>query len=257
MVIYDDYSTEELLFDEPCDVKDLGRIYPVRIKDYKKFQKYTQYLAFSAAHLEIKEDYKLLDTIINTIILSKCGDTKDSNKLENYMMEILLEMCDLISIITRDKISFEIIGGSYTFSNNSGSIFINGYNFNNFRNIVMKQNLLKEPKVFEDKLTQKWYEKALKAKQKNAPKIEFEDVVITVSQDMKMKLSEIKEMNIFQLYYYYYRINHVENYRAVTIFRTCSDKLPNIGYSDGILDMLYKDNDDDVFISTNALSGKL
>ena len=129
--------------------------------------------------------------------------------------------------------------------------------FDILRKIVLKMCLIKEPKIFKDKITQKWYEKALIAKRSKSPDIQFEDILITVSQDMKMSYEEIKNLNIFQLYSYYYRINHVENYKAITIFRTCSSKLPNINYSDGILQILYKEETlDDLTISADSL-GKM
>ena len=188
---------------------------------------------------------------------SKCKDANNLIELNEKIFIVLEEIAQLFSLLTKKNIIYIADKDGYIFKDNEETVNINNCNFDILRKIVLKMCLIKEPKIFKDKITQKWYEKALIAKRSKSPDIQFEDILITVSQDMKMSYEEIKNLNIFQLYSYYYRINHVENYKAITIFRTCSSKLPNINYSDGILQTLYKEETlDDLTISADSL-GKL
>lgn len=257
MIIYKDYDTTNLLFNEPCDIDDLGVIYPISVGDYKKLQNYIQYLIFSEKHLNLTKEAKLLNGIIVMIAGSKCKDANNLIELNEKIFIVLEEMAQLFSLLTKKNIIYIADKDGYIFKDNEETVNINNCNFDILRKIVLKMCLIKEPKIFKDKITQKWYEKALIAKRSKSPDIQFEDILITVSQDMKMSYEEIKNLNIFQLYSYYYRINHVENYKAITIFRTCSSKLPNINYSDGILQTLYKEETlDDLTISADSL-GKM
>lgn len=257
MIIYKDYDTTNLLFNEPCEVEDLGAIYPISVGDYKKLQKYIQYLIFSEKHLNLTKEAKLLNGIIVMIAGSKCKDANNLIELNEKIFIVLEEIAQLFSLLTKKNIIYIADKDGYIFKDNEETVNINNCNFDILRKIVLKMCLIKEPKIFKDKITQKWYEKALIAKRSKSPDIQFEDILITVSQDMKMSYEEIKNLNIFQLYSYYYRINHVENYKAITIFRTCSSKLPNINYSDGILQTLYKEETlDDLTISADSL-GKM
>ena len=240
-----------------CDIDDLGVIYPISVGDYKKLQKYIQYLIFSEKHLNLTKEAKLLNGIIVMIAGSKCKDANNLIELNEKIFIVLEEIAQLFSLLTKKNIIYIADKDGYIFKDNEETVNINNCNFDILRKIVLKMCLIKEPKIFKDKITQKWYEKALIAKRSKSPDIQFEDILITVSQDMKMSYEEIKNLNIFQLYSYYYRINHVENYKAITIFRTCSSKLPNINYSDGILQTLYKEETlDDLTISADSL-GKM
>ena len=258
MIIYKDYDTTNLLFNEPCDIDDLGVIYPISVGDYKKLQNYIQYLIFSEKHLNLTKEAKLLNGIIVMMAGSKCKDANNLIELNEKIFIVLEEIAQLFSLLTKKNIIYIADKDGYIFKDNEETVNINNCNFDILRKIVLKMCLIKEPKIFKDKITQKWYEKALIAKRSTSPDIQFEDILITVSQDMKMSYEEIKNLNIFQLYSYYYRINHVENYKAITIFRTCSSKLPNINYSDGILQTLYKEETlDDLTISADSLGNML
>ena len=258
MIIYKDYDETNLLLNEPCNIDGLGQIYPILVEDYKRFQKYIQYLMFSEKHLKLSEDVSLLNGIIIMMASSKCKDIDDMVELNKKILVVLKEITELFSLLTRKDITYIVNKDGYVFKDNEGAVNINNSNFDILRRVVLRMCLIKEPKLFKDKITQKWYEKALIAKRAKSPEISFGDILVTVSQNMKMSFEKIKKLNIFQLYSYYYRINHVENYKAITIFRTCSDKLPNINYSEGIMNSLFKEESlDDVTISSDSLGQML
>lgn len=39
MKIYKDYTTLNLLFNEPCNIDDKCTIYPISVKDYERFMR--------------------------------------------------------------------------------------------------------------------------------------------------------------------------------------------------------------------------
>lgn len=259
MVIYNNYTTFNLLLNEPCEIEGLGKIYPISVKEYQKFQKYIKYLMFSKNRIESLKNISLLDGVIIMMAGASCKNPQDIIELYSQIVVINKELCELFSMLTHKEVFVrKNKKNQYLFEDIDGDVFINGDNFEALRQAVAKMCLIKEPKVFKDKITQKWYEKALIAKRAKSPEITLEDIIIAVSQDMKMSFEEIGNLNIFQLYSYYYRINHVENYKAITLFRTCSaSKLPDINYSDGTLSSLYKEESlNDLTISADSL-GKM
>ena len=88
MIIYKDYDTTNLLFNEPCEVDGVGTIYPVSLKDYKKLRKYSHYLTFSREYLGIGNDIGLLYALIIAVSRAKCNDIKNlENIIDKYMGE--------------------------------------------------------------------------------------------------------------------------------------------------------------------------
>ena len=255
MQIYKDYTTLNLLFNEPCNIDDKCTVYPISVKDYEKFMGYTKYLSLSKKQLMLGDKDNLLQTVILISVAEKTQGQLDltNPKTIDSMNDVLEDFCRMFSIITKKKIECKS-------SNNGGFYFvgektlIDSNNYDDIREAIMKMTLLKEPKVFKDKLAQKWYNKALIAKQKSRPKIELEDIIIIVSQDLKMSLKDMINMNVFQLYSYYYRIINRDNYDKLMNFKLVTDKVPNTSFSNSVIEMLYKDDDSDMYLDGNTLN---
>lgn len=246
MIIHKDYTTLNLLFNEPCDIDDKCYIYPISLKDYSKFSRYIKYIAVSKKQLKIKETDDFLQSLLIAFMIEKAGSTNllDEN-VSIALKEVITDFEYVFSTLTKKKIKAETYDKGFIFKGEG--ICIDDSNFETIRDVVAKMCLIKEPKVFDDPLMQKWYQKALIAKQSNTPKIDFEDIVVIVSQDMKMSISEILEMNIFQLNCYYQRILQRDNYDKCMNFKLVSDKVPNANFSDKIIEKLYVDDDSDLF----------
>lgn len=255
MVIYKDYTGSSLLFNKPCKIDDKCIVYPISIKDYDKFIKYANYLTISRKQLNLADESELLRNVIIISIASINNgsiDLTDNNSII-CMNKVLNDLCELFTILTRVKLKHKISkNGGFEFVGEG--IVIDDNNYDNLRDVALKISLLKEPKVFKDKLTQKWYNKALIAKQKNQPNLELEDIITIVSQDMKIPFEKMEEMNIVQLYTYYCRITARDNYDKIMNFKLVSDKMPNVSFSDSIIEKLYKDDDSDMYIDGSSLS---
>ena len=253
MVIYNDYTTNELLANEPCIIDDKCIIYPINIKEYSELiNKYSIYLQLSRERLKLsKEDNLLSITIlllIQSMVESENGDIKTN------INKIIGGFEGLFSMVTKKEVKCKRVGNIFRFEGEG--IAINDNNYESVRKVIMKMNLMKEPKVFADPLTQKWYYKALLAKQKNQPKLELEDIIITVIQDMKYSFEYVYGLNIVALYSLYSKIIQRDNYDKVMMFKTVSDKLPNVNFVDSVIERLYKEDDSDMYIDSDTL-GKM
>lgn len=263
MKIYKEYDTESLMFNEPC-IMDKCTLYPILVSDYKEFSRYVQYLIISKKHLKIPDEVDLLQSIIIATIGSYTNGNLDlTNDISRfYMKKVLSDFEKLFSILTRKEMHSRVSkNGGFEFVDAIGdkepSVVIDNKNYDDVRKVAISMACIKEPKVYDNPIMQEWYNRYKLSKQNNKLKFGLEDMVIVVSQDMKIMIDDIKKMNIAQLYAYYNRINHVENYRAVTIFRTVTNKLPNINYIDGVISGLYEDDDKDMFIDLGTIGTQL
>ena len=263
MKIYKEYDTDSIIFNEPC-VMDNCILYPILVSEYKEFSKYMHYLIISRKNLKIPEEAPLLQSVIITTIRSYTNGSLDLTN-ENSMLcmkKVLSDFEKLFSILTRKEIHSRVSkNGGFEFVDVIGSkepsVVIDNKNYDDIRKVAIAMACIKEPKVYDNPIMQEWYNRYKLSKQNNKLKFELADMVIVVSQDMKFTIDDIKKMNIVQLYAYYKRINHVENYKAVTIFRTVTDKLPNINYIDGVISELYEDDDKDMFVDLDNIGKQL
>ncbi|WP_297993924.1 hypothetical protein [uncultured Clostridium sp.] len=255
MIIYKDYDTTSLLFNEPCEINGIGNVYPVLLKDYKKLRKYSHYLTFSKEYLGIGDDVGLLYALIIAFSQDKC---RDAEKIDIAIMETLKEFADLFSIITRKEIIYNEIDNDFVFKSIDGVVTINSENFDVLRNVVLKMCLIKENKVFKNKEVEKWYYKGLKAAQRGKKEIDIDDVVSIVIQDMKYSFEYVYNLNIFQLYVLYARINNSIGYETISKFRCVGEVKSNLEFNDGVIASLYKDIElGDLLMSKEELAGMI
>lgn len=264
------YTERSLELGYPCEVilsnnrsvlyENITKVnlYPIKVKDYDEFIKYSSYLIFGREHLQLNSNVSLLVGVIYYNANSKC---KNITKVEDILEKVpyvLEEICELLYLVTHIKFEASLLNENYVFigKDNNHHIVIDSDNFDIIRDVVMKMNLLKEPKYFEDKLYEQMYYKSIKANRKEGALLS--DIIATVVQDMKYTFEFVANMPMFQLYVLYSRIIHVKTSDAITIYRTCSDKLPNISYTDGVVDNLFKEQDDsDLFADLGGIADKL
>lgn len=252
MVIFRDYTTLELLANNPCVIDDKCTVYPITIREYNEFIKYAVYLQLSKERLRLNEEAKLLSATI--LLLIQSMNENGQGDISSNIDKVTGDFETLFSMVTKKRVRCIHKGGIFRFEGED--VIINDDNYEIIRKVIMTMNLMKEPKVFDDPLYEKMYYKSMKANRKTGASIE--DVVLTVIQDMKYSFEYIYGLNVIQLYGLYSRCVHVKNSDAITIYRTCSDKLPKVDYTDGIIDNLFKEQDDsDLFADLGDLSNKL
>lgn len=258
MIIYKDYDTTDLLFNEPCEVDGIGKIYPVSIKDYKRFKELSSYVVLSRDYLRINNDIELLYAIITIVAKSKCEDSIHFKDLDKKIIETLKEISELFTIITKKEVYFNILQEGFTFTSKDNEVTIDSKNFEILRKVVLKMCLLKEPKVFKNKEVEKWYYKGIKAGQRGKKEIELDDIVSIVIQDMKYTFEYVYNLNIFQLYVLYARINNSVGYETLSKFRCVCEVKSKLEFNDGVISSLYKETElGDLLMSESELKGMI
>ena len=238
--IYKNYDTSSLVLDKPCVVDGIGTFYPVRVKDYIEMQEYGSFLIYNKKYFGLKKDEELLEMVIMANTMSICKDINNEKLFNNSLILVLDKMCNLFSLATRQTIKWDYLGGQYLFTNEDSSIMITQYNFSLVRKIIAMQNLFKDALVFEDKETEKWFYKYKKSQMRGKKVIDFDDILLTVIENMKYTFEYINELSIFQLYALYSKSVHVSNYETISKYRCVGEVKSNIQYTDGVIVDLYK-----------------
>jgi hypothetical protein len=181
---------------KPQLVEDAGYIYPIRLKDWDEFEDNCNPLLITKKHFQIEEDIPLLDLLIFGI-----NDEQIIGNLETIFKLVL--RVEQVSFIYDDE--------RYCFIANENSI-IHSQNYEEVRRIILEQNLLFEPKVYKDPLMQKWAEKVLEARRKNAPNITLEDKVSTIAAFNGKHYWDLQEYTIYQIEMEFARICAIKHY---------------------------------------------
>jgi hypothetical protein len=155
---------------QPDYMEGIGNIYPIKLKDYDKFQECSKLLYISKGNFIECDNIPLLALIF--IYFEQLGLTEE---------ELVISLENLFSLVLKETVKLKTDEKTVWFEINNSDNIINFNNYDVLRSVIMKQNLMHEPKIYKTKLMNQWAEKALKAKQKNAPKITLEDIVSTVS----------------------------------------------------------------------------
>jgi hypothetical protein len=191
------------IFQKPFELKGLGIVYPVKLINWDEFEENVSPIMLSKNHLEltIDQDLPLLDRVV-------IGLQDD---------RVINSLCKVFDIVLKSN-SFKIIVGndSYMFMNENDQI-VDSTNYDELRRIILHQNILFEPKVYKTPALQKWAEKVLKARGKNAPNVTIEDMLSTVSVMAGKHYWDLEQYTIYQLRYDFNRICKIKNYETQSL----------------------------------------
>ena len=73
------------------------------------------------------------------------------------------------------------------------------HNYEEVRNIIMKQNLMFEQKVYKNEMVREWAEMMLEERAKNSAKITIEDMITAVKNYNGLTYEQVMEETIYQL----------------------------------------------------------
>lgn len=249
MEICKGYTTSDVLFDIPYEGMNM-KLYSVLVKEYKEFEKYIKYFIFSKKHYKLDNNTNLFEFIL-AVGVSTYEESYKKKKVEITRDELLdmviKEFENAFSIICRDKIvcNEEALNeGEIAFTNEDNSIRIGRNNFEMLRQIILKQNALKEPKIFENVTEERLAEKYMKAleRKRNGDTIsELGEMANLVSCDTGKSYEDLYNQNIMQLYADYFRCISIQAYKTTTLFATVSDKVTPQEYNEEIISKLFAD----------------
>lgn len=220
----------------PHTVAGVGKVYPVKILDYDNFMQGVSLLRLTKKHFDPKfrEDHSLFSLSV--------AQSYRSNWIAPFLVSL--------QTLTKNWFELKIVDNDYMFVGGNGS-YIDSTNYEEFRDVVFKQNLLFADRAFDDPRVKAWADKVLEARKKNAVDMSIEDKVSVVHFFTGIPFSEIAEYTVYQLDHQFQRCVMVEDYkRDIQLIAAGSDKVALKPYMEKI--DLNKDPYDDVFVDKNS-----
>jgi hypothetical protein len=223
------------IFGRPKHVHGIGNVHPIKLNDYDEFIDCSMVLYYSKNNFpEEFQEHNLLDLLVGL---------KDEKIIE--------DLEKVLTMVLKQDVRFSVIN-----NNDYGFVIdethnINRNNYDTVRQVIMQQNLMFEQKVYKDKLVQEWANKVIQARAKSSIKMEFEDMVSTVSVFTGKHYWDLAEYTIYQLKSDFNRISKFKDYDASVLFRTASSDVKINHFAEDI--DLFKNPYDDLFKSKDKL----
>lgn len=182
----------------PQEVENLGLVYPVKIKDYARFSIFTWTVEKTKKSLN-KEDseYDTFELLLE--------ENLSKSKEEAYKFIYCLQ--ELIKIVLKEKdVEFIYEKGGYKIgSSNEELRFLNSSNFDEFAEVVRRQNVVFE-KRYHTPLFQKRIDEELAFEKRKNKGSSIETIYQILSTKMGISYNEISDMTYMQVVSNYQRI---------------------------------------------------
>ena len=186
------------------------------------------------------------------------GGEKKKIKIEpKYIVQAIYKVSEMLSFMFKTMVtpSGEGIGFNVWNEDKTECKVFSDKDFEVFREIVLLHNALVEPVKYHDKIVDEWMQKARNARRKKD--ITFNDLIVVVKNSTNLKYEEIAEMNMIQFYSDYRWVNHKNDYDASILFKTVSNKVPNIAFTTNIIDSLFNNGEAALSMDSSAITSKL
>ena len=284
------------LFNRPTSYKDVGTLYPITVDEFEEFnEKYSTFILINHNYLNIpptddlltalvimtayqrqsvkeKEDITeggkyasrlIIDPLKRMQMQKEEQEKKEQEKKQGvklkpeFVVGALNDFAKMFSFIMKTNVtpSAREIGFDVWNEDNTSCKSINNEDFMVIREIVLTQNALVEPIKYHDKIVDEWMQKARNARKRKD--INFNDLIITVKNSTNLKYEEIAEMNMIQFYSDYRFVNHKNDYDASILFKTVSNKVPNVSFTTNITELLFATNEGELSMNSSVMTDKL
>lgn len=203
------------IFGLPRLMDNVGYIYPVKMKDYLGFCNYSWILRYEKAHTYVKsEEISNFEAIIYRNF--RC-DLLEGFEGNNLIKVKIYAIGQIIKIVLKEEPRFDFEKNEFLLSNNRK---INKNNYDEFRSIVMEQNLIMKEKIYKSKELEQWFEKAKKTKEKENKNsnVDFEDIVSTIKNKTGCTYDELLNETYYQLITDFMRVIEISNHEDAVIF---------------------------------------
>lgn len=210
-------------------LEGVGKIYPITIKEYDKFRKLAEkYIIFDKRLIDKNIQESTLEIIINQIKAFEIVENDDFielldentkkiyeqiGRLEENKKLSMVEFKQLLKIILHNEVEFDEENNKFIITDTLEEKEIRFNNFDKFREIVMRQNLLFAPLYYDDPILQNILESLRSKKQKNnVEHMDLEAIVQLVCIDMNLNPEKIRDFTYYQLIALYQRLQLKESY---------------------------------------------
>lgn len=152
---------------------------------------------------------------------------------KNGSLNELIELIKPLSLFQISTILPDLTNAYYkiftrVFNSEDSLSKINESNFDYYRKLIMRMNVLKEEKINPNPEIQRAIERSKRLKNAEGDRITFADIVSSVVGYNGLSYKDINEFTLYQLYMTYYRIANIKNYDTSTLFATVSAEKINI-----------------------------
>ncbi|WP_226035610.1 hypothetical protein [Aquibacillus saliphilus] len=226
------------IFGKMQKVEGINNIHPIRLNQYEEFMECAQLLSLTEKHFEESavEKHTLFELVV--------GQGIKADVIHRFIHMLYLVTGELFELKIADM-EFTFIGGF--------DMYLDKTNFESFREVTMKQNLLYEDKVFKNPMVKQWADKVLEARSRNSVDMSLEDIVSVVHVFTGISYDDISAYTIYQLKHTFQRILKVEDYnRDIQFMCAGDDKTKPKPFMEKI--ELYQNPYDDVFVDKNKLN---
>lgn len=210
--------------------EDVGgiKVYPVRVLDWEEFNKYSsQFLLYGYDFLEFRikasSETKLFDLMTSIITNDILTDTnKKFKKLKDFekMFSIILRT-ECVMVVEKSD-------GQWWLSFNDGNGRIDRNNYDEIREVVLRQNLIYEPLIVEDELSQEIIDDGIKAMSKGGAKTDLESMIAYVCNLKGINASEMSDYSYYRLRCDVEMWQRIETNRAIHIYKSQGAKCNTI-----------------------------
>lgn len=218
------------IFSKPILIEGIGHIFPIQMKHYDEFMDMANLITISINHFDVKEEYKNEVKLLDLLILHL---SQFENRYEKFE-----EMSKLFSIVLRKKVNYFFNEEEFIFylysenDKNELDSIITRDNYDEVRHVIMKQNLLFEPKVFKSKIKQEWAEMVLKARAKNSIDMGIEDMITTIAAVSGKHYWDLDNYTIYQIKAEFARIGKLKSFDTNLALIGHSDKISNMHFAE-------------------------
>lgn len=218
------------IFNHSVFIDGIGNVHPITMKHYDIFMNSANIITISIDHFDVKEKFKDEVKLLDLIYIQSL-QSEDREKLYNNMKNIF-------SIVLKKEMKYVVDDDNFKFyffsTNEEDEIdsIITRDNYDELRKIVMKQNLLFEPKVFKSKIKQEWAEMVLKARAKNSVDMDIEDMITTIAVISGKNYCDIEEYSIYQVKATFARINKLMSFKTNLALIGHTDKISNLHFAE-------------------------
>lgn len=244
MVIYREYSTDDLILGLPCKITNVGDLYPIKVKDWLEFSKYGSYLKLSYKHLKLEKREDLLSFIFRMLLNEKCKGCATKEEQLNKIDECIKDFERMFSLVFRIDMKFvsdDINDIKFLGYSDDGKVIaeINKQTYEIFRIIAMKLNCMQEELLVEDDIILQHIQMQ-EASDRKGKDITLGDIILKVSCHMNVSIETIREWPMFLLYGYFQEIVHFETCKTLDMYRCAGVKVDSISITDSVIPNLYR-----------------
>lgn len=203
----------------PEEIEGIGNVYPISILDWEAFSRLAnRFLLFGRDHLKyrlkIDDGVSLLDFIIAVCL---------NSDNENERIQNLTDFKRLIDMTTRKESRFMFDKQSqewfFFLDESDEGLQINRHNFDRFREVVMRQNLLFEPVVAPNEMAQQVLDEAIERMNRRGTPVDLESMLAVVSVMRGLTPDQLANYSYYQLRADYEVFQRIESHRIIHLYR--------------------------------------